>query len=255
MESELKFITGEPALKVGRALVVTDLHIGIEYRYRKDGIALPSQSEKMFGRLESLIKKNRAKRLIILGDVKHKVPGTSFQEEREVPAFFRRLLELVNVEVTPGNHDDGIDRLVPPDVKIHPTMGFMFGKTWLCHGHAWPAEEFLGAEQVVTGHNHAGIEFRDRLGYRWTEPVWIRAKLSRKRLAGRYAGLKEKVPGIILMPAFNEFAGVISVNRRWHDFEAYLDKGPRPLFKAARKKSAGIYMLDGTLLGELGKLG
>jgi putative SbcD/Mre11-related phosphoesterase len=255
MKKELKFVTGEPALKLGQALVVSDLHVGIEYRYRQEGIALPSQSERLFQRLEGLVKNVRAKRLVIIGDVKHKVPGTSFQEEREVPAFFRRLLELVEVEVTPGNHDGGIEKLLPGDVKIHPSSGFMLGRTWVCHGHAWPGEGFLDAREVVIGHNHAGIEFRDKLGFRWIEPVWVRAGLDGKGLSGHYKDMPEKkLPEVVLMPVFNEFAGFIALNRPMSDIERQFSKGLGPLFRIAKKDKAMIYMLDGTFLGELGKL-
>lgn len=271
MSEGIEFVTGERALKIGRVLAVSDLHMGIEYRYRREGIALPSQSERLMGRLEGLIRKSRAKVLVILGDVKHRVPGTSFQEEREIPAFLRRLLELAEVEITPGNHDGGIERLLPRGVVLHPSSGFMLGRAWLCHGHAWPDKAFLDAEHVVTGHQHGGIEFRDSLGYRWAEPVWIRAELDRGRLAGRYRELKGgmrlrsnrhakghkeqgTLPEVILMPVFNNFAGIIAANKSMEDVEKLYSEGPSPLFRAARRDKARVYMLDGTFLGELDKL-
>ncbi len=262
MKHEIRFVTGEAALTAGRVLVVSDLHMGIEHRYRKRGIALPSQSEKLITRLESLIRKTRTKRLVILGDVKHKVPGTSFQEEREIPAFFRRLMEKVDVGVAPGNHDGGIEKLLPPGVKLYPGSGFRVGDAWLCHGHAWPVEEFLDCREVVIGHNHASIEFRDDLGYRWREPVWIRAVLERKMLAERFRGLDAKrgheaergLPEVVLMPAFNGFAGLVPANRSGKGFERHFMEGPSPLFRAAKRDSARVHMLDGTFLGELGKL-
>jgi putative SbcD/Mre11-related phosphoesterase len=269
MSEGIGFVTGERALKIGKSLMVADLHIGIEYKYRREGIAMPSQSGRLIQRLESLVRKTRAKRLVILGDVKDKVPGTSFQEEREIPAFFRRLLEVVEVEVTPGNHDAGIEGLLPRGVRLHPVSGFMLDKAWLCHGHAWPDRAFLEAEHVVIGHQHAGIEFRDRLGYRWGEPVWIRAELDRKRLAGRYRDLKEnparaspikpgreemKLPELVMMPVFNEFLLSVGANRPMSYIESCFKEGPSPLFRAARRDKARVYMLDGTFLGELGKL-
>lgn len=255
MKGELKFVTGEPALKIGRAVVVSDLHIGIEYRYRKEGIALPSQSERLFKRLESVVKKTKAKKLVIIGDVKHKVPGTSFQEEREIPAFFRRLVDLVDVEVTPGNHDGGIEKLLPEDVKIHPSSGFMLGNTWLCHGHAWPDKSFLNAKQVVIGHNHAGMEFRDKLGFRWIEPAWVRTEFDKRGLKGHYKDMPEKkVPEVVLIPVFNEFAGFIAMNGPISEIEKHFSEGLGPLFRVAKKDKARIYMLDGTFLGRLDSL-
>jgi putative SbcD/Mre11-related phosphoesterase len=255
MKDELKFVTGEPALKIGQAVVVSDLHIGIEYRYRKEGVALPSQSERLFKRLESVVKKTKAKKLVIIGDVKHKVPGTSFQEEREIPAFFRRLVEFVDVEVTPGNHDGGIEKLLPEEVKVYPSTGFLLGKTWLCHGHAWPDNDFLKAKQVVIGHNHGGIEFRDQLGYRWVEPAWVRSELDKKGLFQHYKDFSGKgIPEVVLMPVFNEFAGLIGLNRPLDEIEGYYSEGPGPLFRIMQREKAMIFMLDGTFLGQLKRL-
>jgi putative SbcD/Mre11-related phosphoesterase len=250
MASGISFVTGYPALMAGKALVVSDLHLGIEHRYRKEGIALPSQSERLLERLRGIIEKNRARRLIVLGDVKHKVPGASFQEEREVPAFFRSLAEFAEVEVTPGNHDDGLGGLLPTGVTLHPSAGIRSGDAWLCHGHAWPPEEFLDARHVVTGHNHAGLEFRDSLGYRWIEPVWVRAGLDRESLSGRYRDLPEGLPEFILMPPLNEFAGLMALNSE----AGRKDGGPNPLFRSVDRDKASVYMLDGTLLGRLQEL-
>ncbi|MCK4714592.1 MAG: metallophosphoesterase, partial [Candidatus Aenigmarchaeota archaeon] len=241
MGKGIRFVTEERTLAIGRTLVVSDLHIGIEHRYRKKGISLPSQSETLMESLEKIIKQVRTRKLVIIGDVKHRVPGTSFQEEREIPVFFRRLLEIVEVEVVPGNHDGGIERLLPPGVVLHPSMGFVFGKTWLCHGHAWPSQEFLNAEHVVIGHNHAGIEFRDGLGYRWTEPVWVRAELDPEKLAEKYGKAKQpsggrmekdSLPEVVLMPPFNRFASFIPLNRKDREYDKHFSEGPSPLFRA-----------------------
>jgi putative SbcD/Mre11-related phosphoesterase len=250
----IRFVTGEQALTIGKTLVVADMHIGIEHKYRKQGISIPSQSERLVRRIGELIERTGAERLVVLGDVKYQVPGTSFQEEREVPAIFRGLLEKVKMDVAPGNHDGGIEKLLPPGVELHPSGGFMLGKTWLCHGHAWPPEEFLGAEQVVIGHNHAGIELRDKLGYRWTLPVWVKAGLDREKLAARYKDAGENLPEIVLMPPFNEFSGFIALNKKVEEYDRYFGEGPSPIFRAAKRDEARIYMMDGTFLGELGRL-
>jgi putative SbcD/Mre11-related phosphoesterase len=250
----LKFVTGEPAILCGKTLVISDLHIGIEYRYRKEGMNIPSQSGKLLERIEKLLKKTRAKKLIIIGDVKHKVPGTSFQEEKEIPLFFNRLLEKAEVEITPGNHDDRIKKLLPGKVTLHPSKGFMLGDTWLCHGHAWPVKEFLDSKRIVMGHNHASIELSDKLGYTWRDPVWVRAELDRKKLSERYKRIGKTTPELILIPPFNGFAGLVPLNKTARGIRKYFREGPNPMFRISKKRKARVYMLDGTFLGELGKL-
>lgn len=252
---QLKFVTGEPALLIGKNLVITDLHIGIEYRYRKNGIKVPSQSGKLMERIEKLLEDTRAEKLIILGDIKHKVPGTSFQEERDVPVFFQRLSEKAKIEVTPGNHDDNIGKLLPENVVVHESTGFAIRDTWLCHGHAWPDKEFLEKERIVMGHNHASVELVDKLGYRWKDPVWLRAELNRKKLSEKYKiPPKDRIPELILMPPFNDLTGLIPLNKRALAARKYLKEGPNPMFKISKKNKARVYMIDGTFLGELGKL-
>ena len=248
-EEGIKFITGEPALLVGKTLVVTDLHVGIEYDYYKRGITLPSQTARLTERLTTLIAASRARKLIIMGDVKHKVPGSSFQEERELPAFFKQMARNVRVEVLPGNHDADLASLVP-DITIHPSKGILEGGCYLTHGHTWPGKEFLKAEYVLLGHDHPAVEFRDKLGYRWLEPVWARAALKKKQIMERYR-LKRapRLPELILVPTFNPFSGSIPLNLPLKG-----NPGLSPLTKGADMKKARIYLLDGTFLGTLEKL-
>lgn len=266
----MKFITNEPALLIGKTLVVADLHIGIEAELRRAGIKAPLQTQKMFKRVEQLVQKTKAKRLVILGDVKHKVPGTSWQEEREIPHFIARLGHLVDVEIVPGNHDGGLKGVTPDlhgmsrsaarhaadpysqgksgilvDAEVYPSEGVGISGVWLSHGHAWPGKDFVNSEYVVVAHVHPSVEFINRLGYRWVEQVWIKARL-KKSLVDKKFGKTKKLPEMILMPAFNSWAGTRPLNRK-RAKEAYTG----PLVKCADLPNAKVYLLDGTFLGKL----
>ncbi len=242
----MEFLTSEPAVLEHKTLIIADLHIGIEHEFYRDGINVPSQTERMVKRIEKLIKNTKAERLVIIGDVKHKVPGISWQEEREVPEFFKRLSKLVRVEVVPGNHDGNLKKLVS-GVRIHPSAGFLLKNLYLNHGHTWPKAGFLGAEHILIGHSHPGFEFRCSLGYRWLEPVWLRASLDKSKLAKKY-GKVAKAPELVLIPAFNPLVGSVALNR------SFGEELLGPVIKCADMKKAGVYLLDGTFLGELGKL-
>ncbi len=242
----MEFLTSEPAVIEHNTLIIADLHIGIEHEFRRSGISVPSQTGKMAERIEMLLKKTGAERLVIIGDVKHNVPGTSWQEEREVPRFFERMRRMARVDVVPGNHDGNLKKLVH-GVRIRPTSGFLLKNIYLNHGHAWPKPAFLKADYILVGHSHPGIEFRCSLGYRWLEPVWFRAGLNRPRLARKYGNVK-KAPELILLPAFNHLVGSVALNRS-------LEEGLLgPIMKCADVGKGRIYLMDGTLLGELGKL-
>ena len=67
-------------------------------------------------------------------------------------------------------------------------------------------------------------------------------KLSRK------FEIPKSLPELVIMPVFNEFAGGISLNSERS--KGFLG----PLAKCSERENAGIYLLDGTFLGELGKL-
>ena len=250
------FVTDEPALLLEsrgeRILVVADLHIGIEYDYHIRGIRIPSQTKKIVKRIDDLIDKTKASRLVILGDVKHKVPGISRQELREIPEFFRHFASRVRVDVLPVNHDGGLKAYLPKSVKFHKSSGFRLGDLFFTHGHAWPSEDFLKASFVVTAHNHPQIEFRDSLGYRWSEPVWIRAELRKSAITKKYKKATH-LPELVVIPCFNEFAGGVALNRKNENPE---QRKPflGPLIKNIRESNARVYMLDGVFLGELGKL-
>jgi len=251
-------VYGAPALivKTGRerALVVGDLHLGIEGEFAAKGVSLPSQIPQTKERIVKIIKKKKPSRLIMLGDVKHGVPIASLQEWRELPQFFEDLMKLLPVEIVPGNHDGDIGGMVPRGVMIHRAGGILLGKrkpVGLIHGHAWPAPELMKAELLVMGHNHPAVEFRDKLGGRIVEPVWLKAKLRKTKLPKNLQqAIHGKPPDVLVMPAFGGLVGGIAMNRT-------LPREPiGPLFKSGAVKldDAEAYMLDGTFLGKISGL-
>ncbi|MEM2192213.1 MAG: metallophosphoesterase, partial [Candidatus Hadarchaeales archaeon] len=126
-----------PALRIKdkneRILAITDLHIGIEWELSKQGISLPNQVPRLKKRLLNLIKEEKAKRLIFLGDIKHNIPISSWQEWSEIPRLLQDLAEVVEVEIIPGNHDGDIKGMVPKNVIVHDVKGIIIGKIGLVH--------------------------------------------------------------------------------------------------------------------------
>jgi len=249
-------IYGVPALKVKsakkNALVVADLHLGIESELAGRGVVLPSQVPKVKERLLKLIEREKPERLIFLGDVKHNVPIATWQEWRELPTFFEELAKLVRVEIVPGNHDGDLKGMVPGDVKIRDVGGILLGKSiGLVHGHAWPSPELVKAKLLVSAHNHPAVEFRDKLGARTIEPAWLRCKLNSSKLPKKLREATGKnAPELLVMPAFSELVGGAAVNRT-------VPKeliGPIFRWGAAHIEDAEVYLLDGTCLGTVRNL-
>ncbi|MEW6592111.1 MAG: metallophosphoesterase [Candidatus Hadarchaeota archaeon] len=246
-------VYGHPALMVKtggtRTLVVSDLHLGIEGEFAARGVSLPSQAPRVKARLVELIGKKKPDRLIMLGDVKHNIPVASWQEWRELPRLFEDLLKLLPVDIVAGNHDGDIRGMLPEGVTVHEPSGIVIGKkkmVGLMHGHAWPSPELMKAELIVMGHNHPAVEFRDELGGRIVEPVWVRMKLKKERLPKKLKiAVGKRPPELLLVPAFGELVGGAPVNRKMPT------ELIGPIFKAgAAVLDAGeIYLLDGTFLG------
>jgi len=272
----IRLLTPWPAMLVEaeeRLLLATDFHLGIEYELAKMGINIPYQTERFLGEILALVREHRPDRLILLGDIKHGVPITSFQEKREIPLFFSALQEEVGkVDVIRGNHDGNIQNLVPEDIEIHPSRGLILGdefKVAALHGHAWPYPRLLSADLIVMGHNHPTVQLNTPLGVRITRRVWVRGRTDPWRLAEAFleqAGKKSEgdplvefkerfgtevnESQVVIMPTFNDLMGGLPVNAETP--KSLLG----PLFRsgAIGVEDFDVCLLDGTFLGRVGFL-
>jgi len=246
----MKFINGQPALFIPeiKVLAIADLHIGIEYELYKSGINIPTQVKNMEKTIENLIWKTQAKKLVIIGDIKHDVPGISYQEIKEIPEFLENLSKKIKVEICLGNHDTYLNDILPKKIKLHGTKGFKIKKFGFLHGHTWPSKELLTCDFLITSHIHPIIQFMDSFGYRIIEPVWIKGKIDPEKVKKRF---KVKTTGklnVIIMPAFNKLLGGMPINT-----EKAHDELLGPLLKNnfIDLNSTDLYLLDGTYLGKL----
>lgn len=237
---------GERALHLpdAQAVAVGDVHVGLETDLSQAGVHLPSQTSRMRARLEAILARTQAKRLVVIGDLKHKVPYSTRQEIRELPGFFRGL--PAKVELVPGNHDVDLEGLV--EVEVHEATGIRVGDVALLHGHTWPGEEIMGARTVVTCHNHPAVLLMDELGHRHKEPAWIRAPFTDKARE-RYPALPEDAQ-MVVMPAFNELTGGTAFNA----LEGARLLGPIFNNGLVDADAGRVFTLDGVELGTVGSL-
>lgn len=188
--------------------------------------------------------------MLILGDVKHKVPGISFREEREVPKLLESLSKKVVIYITLGNHDPEIQKFASKKVKIYSSRGFKIGRYGFFHGHAWPSRELIRCDWLFMAHLHPLIEFRDKFGLRFSVPVWVKTKLNKKKIKRKYKIDRTGRLNLVVLPAFNRLLGGIVLNRP--EQEEYF--GPLLKNEVLEVNSAEIYLLDGTYLGKLSLL-
>lgn len=246
-------LLNEPALVVEntfKTLVIADVHLGIEWELYQSGFSIPTQIEKRKIRIHDYIRKVKPDRIVLLGDIKHNVPITSWQEKQEVPDFLEMLASAAPVDIVPGNHDGDIEELIPENVTLHGMRGFVLDDVGYFHGHTWPGVELFSASHVVMSHNHPTIRFTDSLGHGVSEEVWIRTYFIEKAIKEHYGEIKWSSPEVIIMPAFNELCGGIPFNESIH--EELL--GPVFANHAIELEKARAFLLDGTDLGTIGSI-
>jgi hypothetical protein len=270
-------LTPWPALLVDsgeRILVITDLHLGIEFELAKSGISIPYQTDRFLRELLGLIREYDPDRLLLLGDVKHGVPYTSFQERREIPRFFNALLEEVpRIGITRGNHDASIDKYLPEEVSLYSSKGVILGrdpKIAAFHGHAWPHPTTLSSDIVLVGHNHPTVLIPTPIGLNISKRAWIKGDCNVERLAATllYQGeqgsdeedpvaqyemryqLKVKDPKLIIIPTFNDLLGGLAFNAE--PPKSLL--GPLLSTDSVSVDDFDVYLLDGNYMGKVGFL-
>ena len=130
----------KPILRLDdKTLVIADLHLGIEEEYYKKGFQILNQEKQIHDSIKEEFDKKKFEQLIIFGDAKHNIPIAGFYESKKLYTLFEKLLTLTKVKIIPGNHDGGLERLLPSRVDILPVTGYLlYGKYGLFHGHAWP---------------------------------------------------------------------------------------------------------------------
>jgi len=261
-----------------RTLVVSDIHLGWEASLSEEGIHVPSQTGKLLRRIERIISLEKPDRLIILGDVKHTIEKIEIEEWRDVPEFFKRLREKIpHIKVVPGNHDGNIEVLLPEGIEVAPQQGVIIGNVGLFHGHAWPDIKMMGCETLVIGHIHPTITFRDPIGFRITNQVWVKAPCDRSTLARSILkhynfrfkrednpetilrstlSIEPRVKSLLIMPSFNDFLGGRAINKSSIIRDAIFKDFIGPILRSGSVilERAEIYLLDGTYIGMLDKL-
>jgi hypothetical protein len=204
-----KFIENFPALCFKNFLIIADLHIGFERELLKKGINIPSQTSKMLDEIRLINKKVKRHEIIILGDLKHRIPFASFREMREVPFFIKKLSEEFDkIYLIKGNHDGKIEKILGNSNKIEIKKEMVIDKVAMIHGNAWLSREAIEkCKFALMGHLHACFFYRDKLGIPNFKKCWIIGEIDKEKLIESYPTKIKKVniSKVIVFPAFNRF--------------------------------------------------
>jgi len=195
---EIRLVKDERAAIVGDFLVIADLHLGYEKTAKERGYVVPNQRKEFLKRINALATKNKTKKLIMLGDIKHSIPYISEREEYAIPDFFKELSKMFEqIFVVKGNHDGRIERLVYQK-NIEVIAELVVNNIGFVHGHKKLSDKILECEIVFMAHAHPSFKISEGSGIKHGYPCWLIGKPSKKKL-----GKETNIEKIIVMPSFN----------------------------------------------------
>lgn len=177
-----------------KALIIADLHLGIEEMFNKQGNLLPrfnfAQIKKHL--LQQVFAGVKPKLIIINGDLKHEFGTVSEQEWSEVIDMLRFLQSKCSkLVLIRGNHDTILGPVANWENLKVEKEGILLEKSnvFVTHGHQIPkSDAFKKAKTVVIGHEHPAITIRER----------YKAEVFKCFLAGKYKG-----KNLVVQPSMN----------------------------------------------------
>lgn len=250
-------IPGAPAATAAldgeRALLIADYHAGIERALRYErGVELDDRGDERRERLLGLVDRTGVDRLVVLGDLAHRIDAPRGVERAELDALIDAVTARVPMTLAGGNHDAGVADAFADRIDSVGSRGGRLGGVGVLHGHTWPDPRALGAEVLCVGHEHPQVRLEDAVGGGRTERAWLRGPLDRAAMAAGLdvepAALPWGDPDLVLFPAFNSRSGGGRINVPGREFLV-------PFLPEALADGEGeAYLLDGTRLGDYRRL-
>ena len=238
---DLRISKEEPALIVEgekKYIVITDLHIGFESEFVSNKIEIGKNSSinETINRIKKLILLEKPESVILLGDTKSSIRRISNAEWKDVPYFFEEIKKYAELIVVPGNHDANIQQLIPNDITVTNSIGFVIDDTLLTHGHTLPTDNFANVKKIIMGHIHP--VFFDENSLLNGRRVWISLKTKKEQIFPSSSDELE----ITIVPSFNPY--FYSTKKRFYK------KSISPIIdKLKQITEARIVTLDGTIIG------
>ncbi|MGI0078701.1 MAG: metallophosphoesterase [Nitrososphaerales archaeon] len=244
----------ESEAKKKRHLVVSDLHVGFEEKFKSAGISIESNVASMKEELEELIRKYGVTHLVVNGDVMSSTGRISNSEWEKIPKLFSKLTSLCEVSVVPGNHDAGLRHLIPKEVELTDVNGILIGRNLVLHGHTRPLPKFSDCKRLIMAHLHP--IYQERGNPLSGQPVWIISRIRRKRIFENVLQIEtfgnpdddsESLLEVVIMPSFNKdlvvagFAGAA----------ARQERRVAPILKELKMaEEAMVLTLSGEIIGD-----
>ena len=236
-----------------RFLVISDVHIGLEDRIKRNGILIDSRknTDELINLPMNIHLETGVKELIILGDLKASIRIITRTEWDNVPYFLESLGKLFNIYLIPGNHDGNINQLLPENINIMRSHGMEIDNILFTHGHTLPRIG-MNVEKIIVGHLHPIILKEGSIlnGNR----IWVKILLTKKNSSGKDHNINTRNIELIIMPHFNSILDYYSkINRNVS--AGIPGKSKLPLLDKMINKmdwsidKAFLFSMDGSLIG------
>ena len=238
--AQTKIIPGYPALMIEgdkKSLVITDLHLGFENALSLNNVFLGKNKTvtEITKEIELIIDKTKPDSLILLGDVKSGINSITKTEWETVPVFFENITKLIDTILIPGNHDAGIEKLIPNQITLAGSKGIIIDDILLTHGHTMPSENFSQINTIVMGHIHPVFFEKESLIN--GERVWVSIISDKQKIFHSKSGELE----LIILPSFNRYFYATQ--------KKFYKKSISPIIEKMDVMQAKILRLDGTIIG------
>jgi putative SbcD/Mre11-related phosphoesterase len=177
-------------IKEHSALVIADLHIGLEFALMGEGTYLPVlQYPTIEKSILEMVAKYSPSRVIINGDFKHEFAKATNQEWTEILNLWDALAgNFVELDLVRGNHDNYLINVLKQRKKSIYDPSLNLGKYQIAHGHK-TFEIAEDAKTIILAHEHPAIGFLDETGGKHKFKCF---------LVGEHEGCR-----IIVLPAFS----------------------------------------------------
>ena len=233
-------------------LVISDIHIGLEDKIRRNGILIdPRQNIDESIRLMTKIHwETGVNELIILGDLKSSIRIITRTEWDNVPYFLESLNKLFNIYLIPGNHDGNIKQLLPENVNLMRSKGIEFDNILLTHGHTLPRIG-MNVEKIIVGHLHPIIQKEGSILQ--GNKIWVKINLTKKDLLEKNHKQNTRKLEMIIMPHFNNILDYYGKRNR--NTSGTSGKSKLPLLDNMINRlnwsveKAFLFTMDGSIIG------
>ncbi len=177
-------------LKIGKTLIIADIHIGFEEALNKQGIMIPRfQFDDVVKRIGRILRQAKPETVVVNGDIKHEFGRISDQEWRETLKIIDLLLEKSKkVVLIRGNHDTILGPIAKKrNIEVLDRLEIDDGRILIVHGHK-EVELPKGTKTIIIAHEHPAVSLREG----------PRTEVFKCFLKGKYKGRE-----LIVIPSFN----------------------------------------------------